>query len=588
MVPEQPNLALNRNCYLRIGQVNGHVGSYKTNFELPNCPKFFGNNLTDNLAWILPKPNFTLQGFPTNTAVTSSFYGNSCNSCFNNGEAHAINDSARLIILADEHWPSVLGSRGSCLPTLRVEAGNFEQVQFLLNYQRSKGLKFKTGSYAIICLLTHLARVGHSLYWAEFQTFSSWASKSLNLTVLPSLVPFPTGYSTSSLISFAQLFVHMQVADVGDKSGLGNLKYCLWKAFLLASQYSGAGVVAIPAPPIMVIEAGTLSECNLDFVSGFRGNWQHGPPRHIAAQFVQCLISTLRESDASSALGQVLLPTDESIQTSLFNARFLGRKLYLIGTSILRNIEGKMISFGAEYGVVTINLCRGGDFFENFKKLDLSVLKDANKDDIIIIHASGNNMLDKENHHLAHGQYHLLHPKLLTDEVAALHIVLLSQIMVKLTGLFAGKIVLLGPFPRHLKSCCDSPDHAIVDSAGNPVNMINYTLAFSKYIASSPGLSHERLHYFEYPAVFGDDFSKENLVDGVHLNDSASDTLAKFVFGLLTKLNKPTSRFKKNLQIQLSSLLARKNIFTSDTIDITHTDDTDSMSVGIDTVINML
>merc|ERR1719215_194099 len=101
----------------------------------------------------------------------------------------------------------------------------------------------------------------------------------------------------------------------------------------------------------------------------------------------------LRESDASSALGQVLLPTDESIQTSLFNARFLGRKLYLIGTSILRNIEGKMISFGAEYGVVTINLCRGGDFFENFKKLDLSVLKDANKDDIIIIHASGNNML---------------------------------------------------------------------------------------------------------------------------------------------------------------------------------------------------
>ena len=77
----------------------------------------------------------------------------------------------------------------------------------------------------------------------------------------------------------------------------------------------------------------------MEFVSGFKGNWQHGPPRHIAAQFVQCLISTLKESDASRALGQILLPTDESIQTSLFNARFLGRKLYLLATLFLETLR---------------------------------------------------------------------------------------------------------------------------------------------------------------------------------------------------------------------------------------------------------
>ena len=100
-------------------------------------------------------------------------------------------------------------------------------------------------------------------YWAEYQTISSWgASKSLNLIVLPSLVPFPVGYSTPSLISFTQLFVHIQAADIGDMSGSGNLKFCLWKAFLSDSQYFGAGVV-IPNYPIVVSEVGTLSECSM-------------------------------------------------------------------------------------------------------------------------------------------------------------------------------------------------------------------------------------------------------------------------------------------------------------------------------------
>ncbi len=108
--------------------------------------------------------------------------------------------------------------------------------------------------------------------------------------------------------------------------------------------------------------------------------------------------------------------------------------------------------------------------------------------------------------------------------------------MVKLTGLFAGKIFLLGPFPRHLEMCCDNPDHAIVDTAGNPVNMINYTLALSKY-TSSPGLSHERLHYFEYPAVFGEDFSRmalltpwPNSCSGFYLNLTSQHQDFKKIF----------------------------------------------------------
>ena len=104
---------------------------------------------------------------------------------------------------------------------------------------------------------------------------------------------------------------------------------------------------------------------------------------------------------------------------------------------------------------------------------------------------------------------------------------------------------MLGPFPRHVEPCCNIPEHAIVDATGNTVNMTDYTLALSKFIARSPGLSHDCVHFLEYLAIFGDNFTNNHLVDGVHLNDGADEKLAKFIFSLLTKLNKPMSHHKK-------------------------------------------
>ncbi len=40
----------------------------------------------------------------------------------------------------------MIGSRSSCLPIFRIESGNFKQLQFLLDYQRSRGLGFKSES----------------------------------------------------------------------------------------------------------------------------------------------------------------------------------------------------------------------------------------------------------------------------------------------------------------------------------------------------------------------------------------------------------------------------------------------------------
>ena len=73
---------------------------------------------------------------------------------------------------------------------------------------------------------------------------------------------------------------------------------------------------------------------------------------------------------------------------------------------------------------------------------------------------------------------------------------------------------------------------------------------------------------------------------GVHLKDGASETLAKFILGLLTKLNKPTSHYKKNLQVQLSSLLFKNDIPNIDSTNTSNYDDEgDNMDGGIDTAI---
>ncbi len=119
--------------------------------------------------------------------------------------------------------------------------------------------------------------------------------------------------------------------------------------------------------------------------------------------------------------------------------------------------------------------------------------------------------------------------------------------------------------------------------------MIDFTLALSKFIARLPCLSHDSVHYIEYPAIFGDNFIESHLVDGVHLNDGANEMLANFILSLLTKLNKQTSHFKKNLQVQLSSLLYKKNIHTIDTTDTTdNEEEADNMDGSIDTAIKLI
>ena len=102
------------------------------------------------------------------------------------------------------------------------------------------------------------------------------------------------------------------------------------ESFLSASQKFGAGVVAIPALPIMVNEAGSLCDCSMEFVTGFQ--------RQLATRTAQtqcCTVCGTYYIQPQVKLRQKYLWT--SLTCSLFNARYFGRKILLLGNSILNS-----------------------------------------------------------------------------------------------------------------------------------------------------------------------------------------------------------------------------------------------------------
>ena len=82
---------------------------------------------------------------------------------------------------------------------------------------------------------------------------------------------------------------------------------------------------------------------------------------------------------------------------------------------------------------------------------------------------------------------------------------------------FNGSILVLGPAPRHIGGCCDEPSHAIKDSLGIKVDMITYTNVFSNQLKRVLKLPKDT-YFVDYRQIFGDEFSKDSLCDGVHLD----------------------------------------------------------------------
>ena len=121
----------------------------------------------------IPKNFLSISNIPT----TSSFIGNTCDSCHHKGGRHGLygsNEGRKIFVLGDSFVPPFIGGLNNCIPTLRVSEGSFAQVKAVLVAQLHHGLTVNPGSYFVVGLLSHLCQVGNSAFWDDFAQFESW------------------------------------------------------------------------------------------------------------------------------------------------------------------------------------------------------------------------------------------------------------------------------------------------------------------------------------------------------------------------------------------------------------------------------
>ena len=142
-------------------------------------------------------------------------------------------NSRKIFVLGDSFIPPFIGGRNDCIPTLRVSEGSFSQVKAVMEAQLHHGLTVNPGSYFVVGLLSHLCRVGNSAFWEDFEIFEKWASKTLNVIVVPFLPIFPRGLGQSNLATIDQCINTLKGKFLGG-GGAQNMIFSLWKPLLLA------------------------------------------------------------------------------------------------------------------------------------------------------------------------------------------------------------------------------------------------------------------------------------------------------------------------------------------------------------------
>ena len=219
-------------------------------------------------------------------------------------------------------------------------------------------------------------RTGFARYIVELKNFTEIVSRApFYLDVLPTLTPFPCGYEPHNLISLNQMFHYIMVANVGKMAGDRVLTYSLWKTFHKMVHDFGVSQVDLPSPPIFVDGINSLTEVRGLFLSGMRGDSSNGLPRDIEKEFVIDLINTISEQLAMSSVNKVTLPSVDSIMEAIGKQKNVGRKYFVIGTSIIGNVVTELTKLTAEKGVEVVPMLGSGDYFDKARKYDYSPLR---------------------------------------------------------------------------------------------------------------------------------------------------------------------------------------------------------------------
>ncbi len=165
--PTNTNHSTNKSAYFSVVMVDNSEAILKQKFSCDMAPNFWADPRTKSV-WFTPRPSIIIGDLPSTTAVTTSFYGESCHSCYTDNQSHSVNKTWQVFLLGDEFTPPLVGSRGHCFPVIRVHQGSFDQVKQVLLYHMRNKLRIQEGSIFVALLMSHLMRVGVHQYLAEF------------------------------------------------------------------------------------------------------------------------------------------------------------------------------------------------------------------------------------------------------------------------------------------------------------------------------------------------------------------------------------------------------------------------------------
>ena len=222
------------------------------------------------------------------------------------------------------------------------------------------------------------------------------------------------------------------------------------------------------------------------------------------------------------------------------------------------------MSMAESAGVEIINLSKAGSYKKVFLNDSVSLdtewqpITESEKDDIAVISVAGNEMIGKRSHYNSNGKCHVSNPKMLSDEQAKLLARDVERIVQIVRTNFHGKIVVFGPTPRHIESCCSQLRHSLLDAEGKELDMIKYTNGVTELLLHSISFP-VNCEFVGYKEMFGGEFVAEMLSDGVHLDETLILTLSGFIMSLLSRKPTPALPAMANVA-SFSSILVRNGV----------------------------
>ena len=204
-------------------------------------------------------------------------------------------------------------------------------------------------------------------------------------------------------------------------------------------------------------------------------------------------------------------------------------KIWIVGSSEAGNLHQMLKDHHPDHTFCYLG--KKGNFVGHYIRLiqeKITDLQDSQPSDKMFVTFTGNMMLEKEHVIIGKkdGLFHLVNPRALNAVEQEYLVRQVNSVLALLRTYFSGEIIMLGPWPRHLKP---SPKQIKFYISGNPeFNMVDYTNRLNQHLKANLVLP-DRSSFVDYTFIFRS-FPAWYLSDNVHLHKVAREILADFCF----------------------------------------------------------